>query len=87
MTNVNKCCNFEEKYMTDKEKVIQLLLDNCFVSITSELFRTDELTVSINTDGNYLVSIFPLRKLEVIKSYRELVGFLYLKYGKVNITK
>ncbi len=73
--------------MTDKEKVIQLLLDNGFIGETSELFKNDDLEVKINTEGSYTIQILNTRVNDWVDSYRELCGFLYLKYDKVNISE
>lgn len=73
--------------MTDKDKVIQLLLNNGFRCVTDGYFTNDEVSVSMETYPHYRVRILRLDITDWVDNYRELVGFLYLKYGKVYISE
>lgn len=76
--------------MTDKEKVIQLLLDNGFkcTGKYANFFRNEDFRVSyshLTKDFGFVP--FNDEDVEILESYFEVVGFLYLKYGKVNISE
>lgn len=74
--------------MTDKEKVIQLLLDNGFEYIATNLYESKDIGIYLKSNFDYkLFDVFNDTELYYIVSYRELVGFLYLKYGKVYISE
>jgi len=73
--------------MTDKDKVIQLLLDNGFGCVTDGYFTNDEVSVCMETYPHYRVRILRFDAVDLVGNYRELVGFLYLKYGKVYISE
>lgn len=74
--------------MTDKEKVNQLLLDNGFELINKRRYRNQDFKIYIS-ELSHALSIEGLEGgfYTIINSYRELVGFLYLKYGKVYISE
>ena len=71
--------------MTDKEKAIKLLLDNGFAKLDFGFYAKENYTIRVHDSVMYAES--RLEEPDSISSYRELVGFLYLKYGKVYITK
>ena len=73
--------------MTDKEKVIQLLLDNGFEYISVDLYVSKDIGIYLRNSFDYNIHLLKDEMVDYVDSYLELVGFLYLKYGKVNITK
>ena len=76
--------------MTDKEKVIQLLLDNGFERRNDRwsMFKNNEYRVFVGVMED-VINISPIDESDPtnVFSFLELVGFLYLKYGKVYISE
>jgi len=76
--------------MTDKEKVIQLLLDNGFERRSDRwsMFKNQEYRIFVGVMDD-VINILPIDESDStnVFSYLELVGFLYLKYGKVYISE
>ena len=76
--------------MTDKEKVVQLLLDNGFIQKSKlwNMFKNEDYRILVSAiDDSINIIPFNGEDSAIVYSYLELVGFLYLKYGKVYITK